>query len=161
MTGPLLCALALLSFLAPAAPAQTEKAVLLRGPRVGRGIDIFGPNALPYERVEYSYRGGEVTVFHIRSYQPPPKGWVRGDCGKVPLLRPAPGSTPGDVPGAAPGRPPDGRVFLHDGGEDWSLLFLFGEGVERPCPFIEAFLPGFRNFLRLAVSPFPAWVEVK
>jgi len=141
----LLAAAAAIFLVMPAAP-QTERAVLLRGPKVGRGVDVFGPNALPYERGEYSYDGGVVTVFYIRSYLPPLRDWPRADCGKIPL-----------VAGAAGG--PE-KLFIHDGG-DWGLLFIFGGTGEKPCPFIEAFLARFRYFLRLSASPFPAAVDIK
>jgi hypothetical protein len=130
-------------------PGQETGAMLLRGPKVGKGIDYFGPNAIPYERGDYRYNGGTVTVYYILRHIPVLPEWRREACGRTPLFVLEENRE---------------SVFLFDSAEGWYVLFVFSKEESKRCPFVVPFLERLRFFRASAAdsgSPLPAVVEIR
>jgi hypothetical protein len=130
-------------------PGQGSEALLLRGPKVGKGIDYFGPNAIPFERGDYSYNDGTVSVYYIRRYIPILSEWRREVCGRTTLhVLEENGES----------------VLLYDSSEGWYVLFVFAREETKRCPFVTPFLERLRFFRASAAaagSPLPATIEIR
>ncbi len=149
-SGVLLPVVLLLAFAtASGFPAETEKVFLRKGPKPGKGIEYFGPNAIPYEQAEYSYRGRAVNAYYIRSYIPILPSWAARDCGAARLS-------------LLPGGGESESAFLYASGRDWYLIFVFAKEEKDTCPFIGAFLERVEFFLKADSGfPLPAVFDVK
>ncbi len=122
---------------------DTAAAILVRGPRPGRGIPFFGANTIEYQRGVYRRNAVEVTVYYGEQDLPLAGGLKTLQCGPHELqVLPATGEHQ--------------RVLQHEleiGG--WLLLKLRPGTVEE-CAFAEAFIEQF-EFFREAQPP--GWVE--
>ena len=149
--GRLLLAAVLALALTAGLGAEEEKVFLQKGPKIGKGLEFFGPNAIPYELVEYGYRQKTVLVYLVRRAIPILPSWEKADCAKAPLsLLPAAGGETNK------------KALLYDSGEDWYAIFVFADEEKASCPFIEVFLDRLRFFLRSGTpSPFPAILDIK
>lgn len=131
---------------------EDNSALLLRGPKIGKGIEFIGPNAISYESGEYGYRGKTVSVYVVRIFIPTLSTMSAFSCGGTALSSLALG--------------PESKesVFFYDSGENWRVFFAFHRDEEKICPFITNFLARLRFFLGTSGengSPLPAFVEIK
>ncbi len=131
-------------------PADAD-AMLVRGPRPGRGLPFFGPNVIEHERGVYRYRGTEVTVYYGEERLPIEAEPEVLQCGPYAL------QVPNDVG-------PHRRVFRFErAAGEWLLFELQSDAVEI-CPLVEEFIEQFEFFLEALPpdtreAPFPAVLQ--
>ena len=123
LSGFLLAAV-LLTLLGTVSPlgAEEEKVLLQKGPKLGKGLEFFGPNAIPYEQAEYGYRQKTVTIYFIRRSIPILPSWEKADCAKTPLSL------------LSGGNEKNQKAFLYESGEDWDTIFVFSKDEMSTCP---------------------------
>ncbi|GAB4221575.1 MAG: hypothetical protein Kow009_11460 [Spirochaetales bacterium] len=123
-----------------------ERAVLVEGPSLGRGVPHLGLNAIPYELGRYQYRGSSISVYFIRRSIPVLESWSPSRCGTLTLYQVKP-----DTPDALMAISPLG----------FSVLFLAPPEPWR-CQLLQPLwnrISSFYQNLGPGEPPFPAFVE--
>lgn len=125
--------------------ADDDRALLVRGPKLGKGIEYFGVNAIPYELGEYRFKDLTFSAYFIRRYIPSLPGWEKKDCAKNRFRLLSKESE---------------DALLYEGEEAWTVLFVFPKNTAEACLLMDRFLDRLRFFLNLGTgSPLPAVVE--
>ena len=148
VTGPRLAALAVAGVLAVSGLSAQARAVLDIGPELRSGVPYLSANVLSYYHGEYDL--GEITVIvdHVSGEVPVPEAAEIVRCGAVGLS-------------VLPSR--SARIlYLRRGGD--IIFFVFPDGYDAACGFVERFLVRFDYFTRAApdsrIPPYPAVLEL-
>ena len=128
----------------PAAGAEKDIAVLIRGPLKSKGFPLIYPNALDVWSGYYRYFESEIIVSFSSRNILLPSEWEDLSCSNI------------------DGFAPDSSSFYYTN-EEWSVLIQFPTGELNDCIFITEFISRLKYFLR-DYSPgetplFPAILE--
>lgn len=133
---------------------EAERAILLRGPDVNRGLPMYSPNIIPYYYGEYSFKESIVPVYFVTEEVVPGESWRTERCGSYTFS-----IVSEDVTGDAE------TIYYYAQNDRWRVFISVPREVESPCPFLREFIDRLSYFINITqeegTAPLPAVLTIE